>query len=492
MLNREKTCKIILFLLGLVLASLSFPSKTLWFGPLAWIGFVPLLYVTETLEDKKALLVNWLFFLGLLISLFWLNPFVETRRFYEPAVYLLLLLLALVYPLLYASVLILAKRVSSKYNAYLRPFLYAGFWVSLEYLFTILPFCFPFSLAITQTKSPLFLQLVPFLGIYGVSFLLISCNVAIFQFLFYRKREFLFPILMILFLNTSYGLFRLALIDPPKEWVKVGIVQPNVNWEKSLYSNNRFFLNISLAQLFQLSAKVKKLDIPQLIVWPELSANCYLLQTESKMLETKIKEIHVPLLVGTYYYDYLEKKTCNAAALISEAGNPIGIRRKNKLFPFFEDAAYKSNDQIVPLAFDRGIKNIGAMLCFESLLPQVSISLVKGGADALVLMANGAWFGETRWPYLHMGYIVFRALETGRWAVQVNNSGPTLAVSPQGLMSQVIPTNKTAVAVVQVASQTKDTFYVQSNEMFPKLILILSYSLFLLSINPVKGVRKKD
>jgi apolipoprotein N-acyltransferase len=481
--RRTRIIELSLLVFGLIFAALAFPAKKAWFGILAWISFVPLINLNEKLETKQGLLVNWLFFFILFLSLFYINPMVETRRFEDSKAIFLLTILFIFGPIACASIVTLAKLTAAKFSTYLRPCIYAGIWVSFEYLLTLIPNGFPLSIAITQASNPYLLQLVPFLGIYGISFLLMGINSSLAIFWHTQKKEILLIAIITFLLNFTYGFFILSLSHPPANLVKIGLVQPNISWERSLYSRRNFFLNISLNQLYELSNKVKKLDSPSLIVWPELSADCYLLQTYSYHIEKCAKELKIPLLIGTYFYDHENKKPTNVAALISDSGNTIGMYKKQILFPFTETSEYQKGkwEESYPLTFDRAtINNIGAMLCFESLYPQISIKLTKEGANVLLLLANSAWFGNTRWPWLHMSYIVFRALETNRWAVHLNNTGPSVVVSSQGILGENLPQAKSAVAVAKVVPKEELSFYIRTNELFPKIVLAFSLSVIFL------------
>jgi apolipoprotein N-acyltransferase len=466
-----------LLIISIGLAAVSFPAQTLWFGVLGWICFAPLIYLNEQLDLQQSWRVNCFFFVSLFFSLFWLKPWIETERFLDAKADLLLLIWFVFLPAACASVVSLAKYVAQKHKWYLKPFIYAGFWVSFEYLLTLIPHAFPLSIAITQTQNPAFLQLTPFLGIYGVSFLLMTVN-ALLAFSIIRQRVALeITALLLICFNLLFGCYQLAQASPPSQSIKIGIVQPNVSWKKSFLAASPFFLKHSLLQLQDFSQKIVQQDHPRLIIWPELAAEGYLLQTCDRQIAACAQKLNTPLLIGTYFYDALSKQTNNAAALISETGMTIGLHKKTKLFPLMEESEMQKGRELVPLAFDRGINDLGAMLCFESLYPQVARALVKEGANVLILLANGAWFGETRWGWLHQSYLVFRALESGRWAIHCNNTGPSVMISPEGVMGKVLPPAKTAIAVAAIAPLDRLTFYQASNELFPRLVLLFSVSI---------------
>ena len=484
---KEMINSIALLILGIALTSLSFPAGSLWFGILGWICLVPIIYLNEKYHGLTGVLINFIYFFASFAAILWINPFVEALRFEEIKIKLLLFTFYVLMPLLFTVLLVCSKQIAAKLPLFFKPFIYAGFWTSFEYLLTIIPTGFPLSIAVTQAGCPPVIQSASFLGIYGVSFLLMFVNSSLA--ISFLKRNAAPALIALLFfsINIIYGQARISLAKPLEHPIKIGLVQPNTAWEKSLYSRNNFFLNISLNQLYDLSKSIKDRWAPALIVWPELSADCYLLQNYPDRIASFARELKTPLLLGTLFYEPVTKKSSNIAALISDSGLAIGMHKKELLFPFIETGDYQPGGGSQPLSFDRGIRNIGAMLCFESLSPYISKKLCRNGADLLFLLSNDAWFGDSRWPWLHMNMLVLRAIENDRWAIHLNNTGPSAVVSPLGFTRQLFPYGQTGIAVASVASKENITFYAKSGELFPKAAAALSLGMILWSQCLKKG-----
>jgi apolipoprotein N-acyltransferase len=462
---------------GVVLTSLSFPAKSLWFGFLGWICFVPLIYWNEKLETGKIFIINSAYFLLSFLAIFWVNPLVEKSRFYNIKTVILLAVLYILIPLTFAAAFTFFRTIAAKFDPHFRPVVYAGLWVSLEFILAVTPFSLPLSIAVTQAQYPALIQFTPWLGIYGVSFLLMGINSAFAISLSQNEFKLAKIAVAVFIINIIFGQVTLAKLPAPVNQVKIGLVQPNVNWQKSLYARSSFFQNIFLNQLCELSQNIKARWHPALIVWPELSADCYLLQDRHAQVNNFVRNLKVPLLLGTRYFDSLSNQPNNIAALISDSGMTTGIYRKSRLFPFIETPDFKAGDEPYPLAFDRGINNIGALLCFESLSPQVPRQLTLHRGNVLILLANGSWFGQSRWPWLHLSMLVFRALENRRWAIHLNNTGPSAVISPQGMIDRIIPEGKTSIALAKVEPGEETTFYARTDELFPKVICFLSLGL---------------
>ena len=328
---------IYLLLCSVALTSLAFPAEKIWLGILGWVCFAPIIYLNEKLPIKQDFFFNFLFFYLIFIALFWLNPFVETQRFINQRDILVTLAFLVLFPLMCAVIFTFIKVVAQKFSFVWRLFIYAALWVSFEYILTLIPNFLPLSMALSQAKQPYFLQLVPFMGIYIVSFLLLVVNTLLALAFCERRKELIIVALLIVALNFVFGATKMFVAPSVKTNFKIGLVQSNVSWSRAAYDSVGFFKRLSLNQLYRVSKRIKA----DLIVWPELAANGFLLQDKSEPLANFARKLKTPLLVGTHYYYHQTKGFTNIAALISQTGNTIGVYEKQKLFPFSESAGYQ-------------------------------------------------------------------------------------------------------------------------------------------------------
>lgn len=88
------------------------------------------------------------------------------------------------------------------------------------------------------------------------------------------------------------------------------------------------------------------------------------------------------------------------------------------------------------LALGRGSVAFG--ICFESLF-DTAIADKARGAGLLVNLSNFGWFDGTYAAAQHLQAGQMRARETGRWFVQVSNSGVTAIVDPHGVVQSSLP-----------------------------------------------------
>ncbi len=165
---------------------------------------------------------------------------------------------------------------------------------------------------------------------------------------------------------------------------------------------------------------------------------------------------------------------------------------KIKLFPFVEFLPYPRIFSF--LRFLKGLNyyepgkshkvvdwkgvGIGSQICFESYFESVSRNLVKNGAQILLVLTNDGWFESEVALKQHFAKAIFRAVENGRWIVQVANKGITGVVDGFGnvIYTLQIGVEKKATFLVQPRSTT--TFYTKH----PNFMIFLSFILLGVSI----------
>jgi apolipoprotein N-acyltransferase len=187
---------------------------------------------------------------------------------------------------------------------------------------------------------------------------------------------------------------------------------------------------------------------PKLIIWPELSGD-YILQSDDYLnyLHKNITSKGVELLIGTTYIDYCDqRKKYNIAFILKTDGDMTEPYKKNRTFPLFETQWASRGKKYVTLPSSTPLKDVGCMICLESLFPQIARGLVRSGAKALVCISVDTSFGNSMIPYIHSASMVFRAVENNKYGIHIGNSGPSLICDNKGRIITQIPYSKTAYA----------------------------------------------
>lgn len=358
---------------------------------------------------------------------------------------------------LFGATIGLKKLVDKRGIARLIGFLgFAGFWVILEWLRGWLFSGYPWlPLAASQWQKPVVLQILPWTGAYGLSFILILFNLVIASFIIELKRKVLKKeyfkrgSLFTSEVYVSLGLLAIAIMiflknlpeTQNQEFAfKAGIVQSNIEaklkWDASFFGENLRVLREETLKLMPKS--------PDLIIWPEsaipsaLNDDLYMLQ----WMERLVNEVNIPFLIGAiakeknseWYNAVFEIKPETGLAPIYYAkqkrvpfGEYIPLKQFlpfiNKIVPTeFEISPGKHKDPLIIDAQGKDWK-IGCLVCYEDIFSHLARDSVKRGANFLLIITNDAWFRGEGGAYQHASNSVLRAVECRRPVIRCGNDG---------------------------------------------------------------------
>jgi len=433
-----------------ILCFFAFPPFDL--SILAWFCLVPLLMVIKDSKPREAFLYSYLAGVVYFGCLFYWMPQVSV-----PGAIALVLIMAAYYGL-FGSVAGIVLKYSM--DILLLPFA----WVVLEYLRSHVFTGFPWGiLGYSQYRNINLIQIADFTGVYGVSFVLVAFNAAVFAALARSKRKIMYMMIALMFiiLSTSYGRYRLDNMSA-RGTARVSVVQGNI--PQGLKWDTRYAKDIlgTYADLTRRAAE----DKPDLIIWPE-TAYPYLVgrgDDPAEEISSLAKELGVPILAGVIYspgdgyynsavlfsggkgferkYDKLHLVPWGeyvpfggyASFLRDHIDKPIGDFRRGSGYTLFPLRSMQYDNIRADGALVRQINmyKFGALICYEDIFPYIARGFVKKGADMLVNMTNDAWFGDTGAPRQHMQASVFRAVENRVPVVRAANTGVSCFIGPTG------------------------------------------------------------
>lgn len=191
------------------------------------------------------------------------------------------------------------------------------------------------------------------------------------------------------------------------------------------------------------------------LLWPENSAD-YDPRADQRTFDAVSEAASLagaPLLVGTADYSP-DNGRYNASLLWTSEGTVLAQYNKQRPAPFAEyipmravarffskevdrvrtDMIAGDRPGVVPLPvarLDRDV-TLGVVICFEVAYDWVVRDSVANGAEVLVVQTNNANFGLTAESTQQLAMTRFRAIETGRAAVQVSTVGVSAVVLPNG------------------------------------------------------------
>jgi apolipoprotein N-acyltransferase len=460
---------IILLLLSSILLSLSFSSFNISF--LAWIGLIPFFISLRNKNLKQSFVLSYICgFLFFLFSMYWL--------FHVTVFGLLVLSLyqALYFGIFGSFVSLFTQTEHGKpiTGAYL---ILPSAWCLLEYVRANLFGGIGWNLlAYSQYGQVPVIQIADITGVYGVSFLIVLVNLALFEgisilmnkkvkvgvkikscTLFNVLSVFILFVLCLLYGYKQITSFSLKDIKATK--LKLSLVQGNIS---QMHKWDIKYKDYILSQYEKLTLEAARLDRPDIIIWPETSIPGYLNQ-DSKLMRYMVglsNKTETPILAGTPMAGINETEDgveLNSAVLFSSGkilqrydklhlvmfGEfvPLGryFPRIRELFPITGNFIPGNNYTIFQLPADsRQVKaDFAVLICFEDIFPGLVRRFVKEGADFMVNITNDAWFGRSAAPYQHSANSVFRAVENRRPFARAANTGLTCFIDRAGKLSSL-------------------------------------------------------
>ncbi|HJY81861.1 MAG TPA: apolipoprotein N-acyltransferase [Candidatus Binatia bacterium] len=487
-----------------VLLALAFPKGDV--SLLAWIAFVPLLWIIREQTPKRAFISGWISGLGFyLCTVYWV---VHTIGFYSnipPLVavgpLLLMCTILAMYTGAFAAGLCFYQQRGGSL-VLLGPLL----WVALEWVRSFFFIAFPWaSLGYSQHHFLNLIQFAEVTGVYGISALVIFVNLVVFAVL--QKRSLgrgllLVAAALLVFGLSSWGAWRRTQLRalPIAHHLRIGLVQGNIEQDKKWSPD---FQETTLARYEQLTREVVARGV-DLVAWPE-TAVPFFFQSDVPYQERLLKlvrEIKTPLLFGSVGWRPKGINTVtlfNRAYLVSSSAEVLGFYDKMQLVPFgeyvpFHDSIFFFLDKLVegigdfaagttPTVFSLSREKFGVLICYEGIFPDLARRFVAQGANFLVNITNDAWFGRSSAPYLHLVMEAMRAVENRVPVVRAANTGFSAVIDWDGRVRAQTALYETAVLVEEITWPQVTSFYTMHGDLFARVcalstLVMLGYRYF--------------
>jgi apolipoprotein N-acyltransferase len=485
----------VLAILSGILLALSFPKPGV--SICAWIAFVPLFLALGKKEPKHAFRLG--FICGLTAYggiLYWVNIVMTTYGKLPLAVSFCLYLLLSAYVALYVGLiayLINRGEQTGVSSVFSFPFLWVGFEFIRAFVLTGFPWA---SLGHSQYRTLPLIQISDITGVYGISFLIALANIIAYRIIkgLVRKEPVAYPLrgatifLLLMALTIGYGFYRLNQTEQG-EPLKVALVQGNipqdVKWDPAFQE--------STVGIYERLTRKACTGGGTLVVWPESALPFYFQAEEQyaarvKSLATELKSC---LVVGSPAFEKQEERMryLNSAFLLSPSGEVLGRSDKMHLVPFGEYVPlqkmlpfvnklvagigdFSPGTKAVPLNTGKG--EIGVLICFEGIFPELARDYVRAGSRLLVNITNDAWFGRSSAPYQHLSMTVFRAVENRVPLVRAANTGISAVIDSKGHIRGMTPLFKETFLAGEVHYGTRRTLYNRIGDMFAWICLMVT------------------
>ncbi len=487
------------FFSGLLLI-FCFPKFDLGF--FAWFAFVPLLIAIKDKGLKSAfalsLITGMIFYSGV----FYWFKLVNGVNWFE---HIFLCLYFSSYFGLFGLGLNFFSKKSKLPHIVTAPAL----WIALEYTRSHAGIAHPMMLmGHSQYLNLPIIQISSFLGVYGISFLIVMINVAICGVIVDRSRAFRPTIAAIIILGISlvYG-FSAVKKESGSDSIRITVIQANipkiVEWKPAVLKRN-------LKKYVWLTKESLHNNPAALVVWPEntLLRSIKRDPYSSQLISILAKETKSNILFGNSHrpksgHSRVNKgKRFNSAILISKEGKLEGQYNKIRLVPFAEYIPYKDSFPWLSrfasktsnfisgteyTIFNLDKTKFGTLICWENIYPEHFRQFVKKGANLMINITNEVLLGKTAAPYQLVAISVFRAVENRISVVRCANTGISCFINPYGkIVGRVHDQDNKATFVEGYLTQDvplahEKTFYTKYGDIF--LYMNFLMTLFILSFS---------
>lgn len=472
-----------------MLLSLAFPKADL--GLIAWVAFVPLVWVVWEGSLRRAFFYGWMGGMGFyLCSVYWVVHTIGLYSNIHPVVAVIPLFLMCSILAAYTGAFALGVRWCQgnwRWLLIFGPLL----WVSLEWLRSFFFIGFPWvSLGYSQHRSLNLIQIAELTSVYGISALVIFGNLVVFTLVYKRgpgRGRLLVGTVALILCVMAWGSWRRAQLVslPHDQRLRVGVVQGNVEQDEKW---RPAFQAETITRYARMTRQAAAQDTG-LIVWPETAVPFFFQSdyTYRGRILGLAREMKTPLLFGSPAFERGPRRVTlfNRAYLLSAEAEVVDRYDKLILTPFgefipFQDSFLFFLDKLVegigdfapgttPTVFPLPPHAFGVLICYEGIFPDLARRFVERGATFLVNITNDAWFGRTAAPYQHLMMGALRAVENRVPLVRAANTGISAVVDVTGAVQTRTQLYETTFFVEDISWPRVTSFYTRYGDIFAHL-----------------------
>ena len=300
-------------------------------------------------------------------------------------------------------------------------------------------------LGLVGAHAPWLLPVAAFGGVYAMTAIIALCNSAILGIVAGTRNARIAGFIALGAIVVVVGSADLArarvAVDAPS--VRVAIAQGGISqrekWSPAIFEHTMAVYSDLTHRAAAQGARV--------VIWPETAITSNPLQNPSLLayIERLAAANNVWLIAGaidrpqetTLYNSVLELSPSGAFAkkydkhILVPFAEYLPFEDALRGLPLFSEASHFSSGA-GPVLFDAAGLRFGPLVCYESAFAPYAREISNAGADALVIVTDDAWFGDTSGPYQHAEMSIVDAVETGRWVLRGGDTGISEIIDPKG------------------------------------------------------------
>ena len=476
--------KLAIAFLAPVALALAFPKTNWWL--LSFVSLAPLFWLWSSASWKSAFWWGWLsgtVYFGLILN--WvpnsLGDYIGAWKI------LALALLGAWEGLAFAATAVLVALIGRSRIGSEAVFAAPAAWFAIEFIRANGELGVPFAtLGLVAAHVPWLLPMAAFAGVFGVGAIVALTNGAVAGIIWGtpRGRTTSYAVLAVLALLVIAGDASRARVEQPALRWKVAIAQGNISqrvkWSPDIFAH-------TIQVYTDLTRKASK-EGARVVVWPETVVTAYPLQEPWLLhdLEAVASTSRAWLIAGTV--DKLSPRGYHNAVIdLTPSGTLASVYDKHVLVPFAEFLPLDKILRRLPLLSQAsdffpgpgphlltadGVP-FGVLVCYESGFAPYARQTANAGAQALVVVTDDAWWGDTSGPYQHLDMSVIDAVETGRWVVRGAATGVSAVIDPHGRVVGSLPLDQAGVLVSKIGRPI-DTPYLHFGALWLFVLALLA------------------
>ncbi len=477
---------------------------------LGWLGFggftslaglVPLLWLSDSYGESRR---DWwrVFGWSLLTFVLW-N--VATVWWVGNATWVGPVAATLVSTTLNMLAFMLYHTVSKKAPRALAYTLLVAGWITTEYWYTWGEISFPWLiLGNGFSEAPWAVQWYEYTGVFGGSLWVLLTNILIYEAAKKRSRRIGVAAALAVLVPIAVSLGIYFTYKPSDRTTKIAVVQPNVDCYDKFHGDAQWQEQNLLELLGEVAEDVDfvampETALPEYIYEPNVkrtpiidtlaatlrakSPDAVLITGASTWLDYKSgAQTRTARRRGGRYYDIF-----NSALEITPDGE-VDIYHKSRLvigvektplpwlFEMLEFLVIDLGGTVGqlgvgthPKIFDNGEVQVGPAICYEAVYGDFYGGFVREGADAMVVISNDGWWGNTPGHRRLFGFCRLRAIEHRRAIARSANTGISGFISERGDDGARMEWDERGVLTADVTLNAETTFYTRYGDYIGRL-----------------------
>ncbi len=378
-------------------------------------------------------------------------------------------------------------------NAFLLGFLPAALVIA-DYIIGVLFTGFPWMYVGYTTVTGPFTAFAPLVGVRGISLLLFICAGAIA--LSIERRYIYLPVAGVIFFIgvITMGAKYVSPMDPIKVAGIQGNIEQSIKWkpEQTIPSIDKY--------MHLTTPEIGKND---LIVWPESAMPVYVQQIFPMLDDLNFfsHEQQTAILLGIQRITPA-KKSYNSMFVLGQNEDfhyaqtydkrqlvPFGeivpfadyTRQLGSIFNFPMSSFTRGDYNQEQIRINKGNLKFIPALCYESIFPELMLSMHNDETNGIIMISNDSWYGNTRGPIEHLSIARMRSMEMQKPMIRVTNSGITAHINELGEIVERLPSDKEGVLHMTYTPTEGSTPYARFGiSIFIVLVLLSIFAGFML------------